>query len=51
MGPDSDQPVWKVKLWAAKLKNPNSQADIGQIYVSAEDGKVVKTDVRPNRID
>src|SRR5262245_57124558 len=49
--PDSDQPVWKVKLWAAKLKNPNSQADIGQIYVSAEDGKVVKTDVHPNRID
>lgn len=51
MGPDSDQPVWKVKLWAAKLRNPNSNADIGQIYVSAEDGKVVKTDVNPNRID
>ena len=51
MGVDSDQPVWKVKLWAAKLKNPNSSADIGQIFVSAEDGKVVKTDVHPNRID
>jgi len=51
MGSDSDQPVWKIKLWAAKLKNPNDSADIGQIFVSAEDGKVVKTDVHPNRID
>jgi len=43
--------VWKVRLWAAKLKNPNHDADIGEVFVSAEDGKVVKTDLRPNRVD
>jgi hypothetical protein len=51
MAPDSEQPVWKVRLWAAKLKNPNDSADIGQIFVAADDGKVVQTDVHANRID
>jgi len=48
---DFDQPVWKIKLWAAKLKNPNDTAGIGEIIVAADDGKVLKTDVHPNRID
>ena len=51
LGVDSDQPVWKIKFWAAKLKNPNDSADIGQIVVAADDGKVLKTDVYPNRVD
>jgi glucose/arabinose dehydrogenase len=44
-------PTWRVRLWAAKLKNPNSQADIGQIFISAEDGKVFRRDLHINRVD
>src|SRR6185503_13690642 len=38
-------PTWRVRLWAAKLQNPNAQADIGQIFISAEDGKVLRRDL------
>jgi hypothetical protein len=44
-------PEWKVKLWAAKLKNPNEDADIGVVILSATDGSVVKTDLHPNSVD
>ena len=44
-------PLWKVKLWAAKLRKPDSTANIGEIFISAESGKVVKNDLRPNKVD
>ena len=44
-------PVWKVRLWAAKLKNPNDNTDIGEVFVAADDGKVVKNDLHINRVD
>jgi hypothetical protein len=44
-------PVWKVRLWAAKLNNPDKQADIGIITLSATDGSIVKSDLRPDRVD
>ena len=43
-------PVWRVRLWAAKLKDPNDDADIGDVYISAADGSVVKTDLHPNSV-
>jgi len=43
--------VWRVKLWAAKLSQPNKTVDIGEVHISAEDGKTVKTDLHINRID
>ena len=46
-----DEPVWKVELWAAKLSNPNKNVSIGEVIVSAEDGTVVKDDLKPNRVD
>ncbi len=45
------QPVWKVKLWAAKLRNPNRDADIGEVWISAEDAKVMKSDLHVDRLD
>lgn len=45
------QPVWKVKLWAAKIRNPSQNADIGEVWVSADEGKVVKSDLHINRLD
>ena len=47
----ADGPVWKVKLWAAKLRSPMNNADIGDVFISAKDGKVVKSDLRINRVD
>ncbi|MEW6302288.1 MAG: hypothetical protein AB1705_02380 [Verrucomicrobiota bacterium] len=44
-------PVWKIKLWAAKLKQPTRDVDIGEIHLAAEDGKVVKLDVHIDRVD
>lgn len=43
--------VWKVKLWAAKLRQPQKDADIGEIWVSAGDGKVVKNELHINSVD
>lgn len=44
-------PTWRVRLYAAKLNNPNKDVDIGDVFVSAEDGKVLKNDLHINRVD
>lgn len=44
-------PVWKVRLWAAKLKNPADDVDIGDVYISAADGKVLRTKLHIDRVD
>lgn len=43
--------VWKVRIWAAKLAKPDKLADVGDVYVSATDGKVVKTDLHIGKVD
>jgi hypothetical protein len=45
------QGVWKVRLFAAKLRNPQRDADIGEIWLSATDGQVVKNDLHINHVD
>jgi hypothetical protein len=45
------QGVWKVRLFAQKLRNPAKDADIGEIWVSAFDGKEVKNDLHIDRVD
>jgi hypothetical protein len=44
-------PTWQVRLWAAKLRHPDSDANIGDVYVSAEDGKATKVDLHIDRVD
>ena len=46
-----DVPVWKVRLWAVKLRRPDTTVDIGDVYVSPETGKVIKNDLHINRVD
>ncbi len=46
-----DVPVWKVTFWAEKARNPSQTVDVGQIFVHAEDGKVVHRDTHINRVD
>ena len=48
---DNKAPVWLVRLWAARLRNPARQADLGEVVIAAEDGKVLKTDLHINRVD
>jgi hypothetical protein len=43
------EPVWRVKLWAAKLRDPNKDADVGEVWISAVDGKEVKSDLHLDR--
>ena len=50
-GRDDAAPVWKVRLWAAKVRKPSETRDIGDIFISAVDGKVVKNDLHINRVD
>ena len=51
LGGGEDIPVWKVRFWAARLSNPNKMADVGEVMVSAETGKVVRNELKPNRVD
>jgi hypothetical protein len=44
-------PVWRVRIWAAKLKNLNDNVDVGEVFVSAETGKVLKSDIHINHVD
>src|ERR1044071_7563955 len=48
---EADQPVWKVKLWAAKIRRPSDTVNIGEDEISAEDGKLVRNDLKPGRVD
>jgi hypothetical protein len=44
-------PVWKVRFWAASLRKPNKDVEIGEVFVSADEGKVVKNDLHIDRLD
>ena len=46
-----EMPVWKVQLWAEKIRDTTKTADIGQVFINAEDGKVVNRDLHINRLD
>lgn len=44
-------PVWKVRLWAAKLRNPAEEADIGEVYIAGDTGEIIRTDLHINSVD
>lgn len=44
-------PEWKVRLWAAKLRNPTEDADIGEVYIASDTGKVARTDLHLGSVD
>jgi len=44
-------PTWRIRIWAAKLNNPNEQADLGEVALSADDGKVIKNSLHIKRVD
>jgi hypothetical protein len=44
------KPVWEVRLWAAKLNQPEKVVDIGELFLSAETGKVVGSKLHVERV-
>jgi hypothetical protein len=47
----SESPVWKIELWATKLRQPKDTVSLGEIFIAADDGKVVKNDLHIDRVD
>lgn len=41
--------LWQVRIWAAKLSDTNATAQIGDVYISPEDGKIVRADLHIER--
>ena len=44
-------PQWKVRLWAAKLKDPSDDAEVGEVVISTADGSVIKRDLHPGKVN
>lgn len=44
-------PAWRVQVWAAKLRSPADSTSIGEIFLSAEDGSVLKNELKISRVD
>lgn len=44
-------PIWKVRIWASKLRNPAEMADLGEVLLSADEGKIIKENLHINRVD
>jgi hypothetical protein len=44
-------PVWKIRLWAAKLGDPNKMADIGEVVISSNNGEIIKSALHPKSVD
>ena len=40
-------PEWRVELWAAKVSDPTKDANVGTVRVSATDGSVIQSALRP----
>jgi hypothetical protein len=44
-------PIWKVRIWAAKLQKPEEMVDVGEVFIGAQDGKVLRSDLKIKRVD
>jgi len=44
-----EMPVWKIHFWTEKPREPGKTDDVGEIFVNAEDGKVVNRDLNLDR--
>ena len=43
--------TWKVRLWAAKLGKPDVIMEIGDLFISPEDGKIIRADLHIERLN
>jgi hypothetical protein len=43
--------VWKIAFWAEKTGEAGKTVEIGEVFVNAEDGKVVHRDLHIERAE
>ncbi len=49
---DADSsPVWKVRIWASKARSPNEEVELGEVSISATDGKVRTSKLEISRVN
>ena len=41
--------VWKLRLWVSKLSKPGTAVKVGDIFISAETGQVIRSDLHLNK--
>lgn len=41
--------AWQVRIWAAKLSDTNATTEIGDVYISPQDGSIVRADLHIER--
>ena len=46
-----DGPIWRVRLWAQKLRDPEHDQDIGEVRLAADSGEVVRRDLHTERLN
>jgi hypothetical protein len=49
-GPGS-MPIWQLELWAAKANDSKDDVSLGTVTLSAEDGKVIKMDLKMDKVN
>jgi hypothetical protein len=45
----ADEPMWKIQMWASAAKDSKHETAIGDISISAADGKVIESDLKPEK--
>jgi sporulation protein YlmC with PRC-barrel domain len=48
---DGGMATWRIELWGAKADDSKGDISLGTVSLSAEDGKVLRSDLKANRID
>ena len=46
-----DAAVWKITFWADKAREAGKTAEVGKVFVNAEDGKIVLRDLHVERVE
>jgi sporulation protein YlmC with PRC-barrel domain len=44
-------PTWRIELWGTKANDSKGDISLGTVSLSAEDGKVLRSDLKANRVD
>ena len=44
-------PTWKVRLWAESVAHPDHEVNIGDTYILAENGSVIRRDIHIDRLN
>src|SRR5204863_7842913 len=46
----ANEPIWKIQMWGSGPKAPEFETSLGDITISAADGKVIEADLKPEKV-